>query len=101
MPRLLLLLPSTTYRAEAFVEAARKLRLDLTLGLERTAVLIDRPQFDWLSLNFGETERSVSAVVEYAQGHPIHAVLGVDDATTVLAAHLSEALHLPHNSVEA
>jgi biotin carboxylase len=101
MPRLLLLLPSTTYRAEAFVEAARKLRLELTLGLERTAVLIDRPQFDWLSLNFSETERSVSAVVEYAQAHPIHAVLGVDDATTVLAAHLSEALHLPHNSVEA
>jgi len=101
MPRVLLLLPSTTYRAEAFLDAARKLGLDITLGLERTAVLVDRPQFDWLALNFSEPERSADAVVEYAHSHPIHAVLGVDDATAVLAAQLAAALKLPHNSVEA
>jgi biotin carboxylase len=101
MPRVLLLLPSTTYRAEAFLEAACKLRLDITLGLERTAVLIDRPQFDWLALNFSEPERSADAVVEYAHSHPIHAVLGVDDATAVLASQLAAALKLPHNSVDS
>jgi biotin carboxylase len=101
MPRILLLLPSTTYRAEAFLEGARKLNLDITLGLERTAVLIDRPEFDWLSLNFNELERSADAVVEYAHAHPIHAVLGVDDTTAVLAAHVAAALKLPHNSVDS
>lgn len=101
MPRILLLLPSTTYRAEAFLAGARKLSLDITLGLERTAVLIDRPEFDWLSLNFSEPERSVDAVVEYAHTHPIHAVLGVDDTTAVLAAHVAAALKLPHNSVDS
>lgn len=101
MPRVLLLLPSTTYRTEAFLDAARKLSLDVTLGLERTAVLIDRPQFDWLSLNFSEPERSADAVIEYAHSHPIHAVLGVDDTTAVLAAQLAAALKLPHNSVES
>jgi biotin carboxylase len=101
MPRVLFLLPSTTYRAEAFVGAACKLGLDITLGLERTAVLVDRPQFDWLALNFSELERSAEAVVEYAHSHPIHAVLGVDDATAVLAAQLAAALKLPHNAVES
>ncbi|MEP6888690.1 MAG: ATP-grasp domain-containing protein [Nitrospirales bacterium] len=101
MPRILLLLPSTTYRAEAFLEGARKLSLDIILGLERTAVLIDRPEYDWLSLNFSEPERSVDAVVEYAHTHPIHAVLGVDDTTAVLAAHVAAALKLPHNSVDS
>lgn len=101
MPRVLLLLPSTTYRAEAFLDAACKLGLDITLGLERTAVLVDRPQFDWLALNFSEPERSTDAVLEYTHVHPIHGVLGVDDATTVLAAQLSAALKLPHNSVES
>jgi formate-dependent phosphoribosylglycinamide formyltransferase (GAR transformylase) len=101
MPRILLLLPSTTYRAEAFLEGARKLSLDITLGLERTAVLIDRPEFDWLSLNFSEPARSVDAVVEYARTHAIHAVLGMDDRTAVLAAQMAAALKLPHNSVES
>src|SRR5690242_8069660 len=101
MPRVLLLFPSTTYRAEAFLEAACKLGLDITVGLERTAVLIDRPQFEWLALNFREPERSADAVVEYAHVHPIHAVLGVDDATAVLAAQLAAALKLPHNSIES
>lgn len=101
MPRVLLLLPSTTYRAEAFVDAACKLGLDITLGLERTAVLVDRPHFDWLALNFSEPERSTEAVAEYGDSHPIHAVLGVDDATAVLAAQLAAALKLPHNAVES
>ncbi|WP_447985331.1 ATP-grasp domain-containing protein [Nitrospira sp. Nam74] len=101
MPRILLLLPSTTYRAEAFLAAARKLCLEITLGLERTAVLIDRPEFDWLSLNFSEPERSADAVVEYTHTHPIHAVLGVDDMTAVLAAQVAAALNLPHNSLDS
>ncbi|HJU04321.1 MAG TPA: ATP-grasp domain-containing protein [Nitrospiraceae bacterium] len=101
MPRLLLLLPSSTYRGEAFLEAAAKLEIDVTLGLERTVVLLHRPECEWLSLNFSEPERSASAVVEYAQGQPIHAVLGVDDVTAVLAAQFAEALDLPHNSVES
>ena len=99
--RLLLLLPTSTYRAEAFLEAARKLDLEITLGLERTAVLIDRPQRDWLTLNFTEPGRSIGAVLEFAAEHAIDAVLGVDDQTAVLAAEIAKALGLRHNSVES
>jgi biotin carboxylase len=101
MPRVLLLLPTSTYRADAFLEAARTLGVEVTLGLERTAVLLDRPQYDWLSLNFSEPARSIEAVLQYARECPVHAVLGVDDSTVILAAQISEALGLPHNPVEA
>jgi biotin carboxylase len=99
MARLLLLVPASTYRAEAFLQAAHKLHLDVTVGLERTAVLLERPQYEWLSLNFSEPARSLEAVVEYAREHPVDAVLGVDDNTAVLAAHFAAALGLPHNSI--
>ncbi len=101
MPRILLLLPSSTYRAEAFLDAATKLRLDVTLGVEPTAVLPDRPASDWLSLRFGETDRCCAAVAGYARTSPIDAVVGVDDRTALLAAQIAAALGLPHNSVES
>ena len=37
MPRVLLLLPATTYRAESFLEAARRLHLDVTVASEGVA----------------------------------------------------------------
>ncbi len=101
MPRILLLLPSSTYRAEAFLDAATKLGLDVTLGLEPTAVLPDRPPSEWLSLKFGETDSCCAAVKAYSSTSPIDAVVGVDDRTALLAAHIAAVLGLPHNSVES
>ena len=97
MPRLLLLLPRTTYRAEDFLEAAERLKLEVTIGLDEQ----DRQEHwgDRLTLNFRDAEECVATVVQYAADHPIQAVLGVDDNTAVLAALISAALELPHNSV--
>jgi biotin carboxylase len=99
MPNLLLLLPSSTYRAEAFLDAATKLRLDVTLGVEPTAVLPDRPASKWLSLKLNDTDRCCAAVAAYARTCPIHAVVGVDDRTALLAAQIASHLGLPHNPV--
>src|SRR5581483_5923536 len=99
MPRLLLLLPSATYRAEAFLDAAATLKLDVALGVERGAVLLRPPPHDCLNLSFLDPDRSAESVREYAADHPIDAVIGVDDRTAELAAHLAQALGLPHNSV--
>jgi hypothetical protein len=38
-PRLLLLVPTTTYRTEDFVEAARRLDVDLVVAAERPNTL--------------------------------------------------------------
>ena len=99
MPRLLLLLPTTTYRAEAFLEAAQRLNLDVTIGSERGPASAEQQSSAVLALDFGHVENSVRKAVDFSQHHPIDTVIGVDDHTAVLAAHISAALSLPHNSV--
>lgn len=99
MPRLLLLLPTTTYRAEAFLKAAQRLSVDVTVGSERSPALAEQQSSAVLALDFCRVEESVRKAVEFSQRDPIDAVIGVDDRTAVLAAHVSGALGLPHNSV--
>lgn len=101
MPRVLLLLPTTTYRAEAFLEAAQRLKLDVTVASDRPALLAGYPSTDLLTLDFKDPEGSARAVVKLARDRPIDAVIGVDDTTAVVAAAISAALGLPHNSVAA
>ena len=101
MPRLLLLLPTTTYRAEAFLEAARKLKLDVVVGSKKAAVPGDLGDAAFLPLNLHDLEEAVRSVVEFARTTPIDVVVGVDEHTTVVAAVLSAALGLPHNPVTA
>src|SRR5207253_1655507 len=45
--------------------------------------------------------RAQQQIREFAVEHPIDAVFGVDDDTTVLAAQVASALGLPHNPTEA
>ncbi len=100
-PRLLLILPTTTYRAEAFVEAARRLDVDLTVASEHDSTFSSSQPDRLLTLDFGDPERATCQVVKFADEHPVTAIFGVDDLTAVLAAHASQALKLEHNPVEA
>ena len=52
-------------------------------------------------INFSKPEKATEEIVAFAQTHPIDAVVGVDDETTILVAMVSKALALPHNSVES
>jgi formate-dependent phosphoribosylglycinamide formyltransferase (GAR transformylase) len=99
--RLLLLLPATTYRADAFLEAAGRLHLAVTIGTAATVWPQTHRPPDLLALNFNDETAAIRTVMDYAKDHPIDLVIGVDDATVVLAAALSEALGLPHNAVTA
>lgn len=101
MSRLLLLLPTTTYRTEAFVEAARRLEIDLTVASEEDSAFSGSEATGLMTLDFEAPERAVAEVVRFAERRPIHAVFGVDDDTAVVAAVVSEALGLPHNPVKA
>src|SRR3989442_504289 len=101
MPRLLLLLPTTTYRAEAFLQAARSLKLEVVVGSKRADRLANQHTVDFLPLNFNGLEATTHAAVEFARATAIDVVVGVDDHTTVVATAISAALGLPHNPVSA
>jgi biotin carboxylase len=101
MPRLLLLLPTTTYRTEAFLGAARKLGVEVVVASERAHVFQQAQPGRFLSLDFLHHDQAARQVLAFAATRPIDAVVGVDDATAVLAAALSTALDLPHNAVRS
>jgi biotin carboxylase len=101
MARLLLLLPTTTYRTEAFVDAALELGVDLVCAAERPNVFEARAPDNLVTLDFGDPEGAAGAVAELARRHPIQAVVPVDDLTTVVAAAIAARLDLRANPVAA
>jgi biotin carboxylase len=101
MRRLLLLLPTTTYRTAAFLAAARKLGADVVIASERPHVFQEAQPDRFLALDFLDVAKATAQVLAFARRRPIDAVVGVDDTTTVLATSLSAALSLPHSPVAA
>ena len=99
MPRLLLLLPTTTYRAEAYLDAAHRLNLDVTVGGEEKCASASEVAGNFLLLDFDHPHQSAQAAAAFAHHYPIDAVIGVDDLTAVAAAAIAAKLALPHNSV--
>ncbi|MEK6568882.1 MAG: ATP-grasp domain-containing protein [candidate division NC10 bacterium] len=99
MPRVLLLLPTTTYRSGAFLEAAKGLGVEVVVASERPNVFQEAQPGRYLSLDFFNPDKAERQAIDFAATRPIDAIVGIDDATTVLAAALSGALSLPHNSV--
>jgi biotin carboxylase len=98
--RVLLLFSPATYRAGAFLEAARQLGLEVVQGVDMPEALTELWQVP-LGLDFTNVERATRDIVDYARQKPLHAVLSVDDSASLLAAQASAALGLPHNAPEA
>lgn len=94
---MLLLLPTTTYRAGAFIAAADALDVDLTVASEKDSAFSPNEPDALLTLNFADPAECVARVVEFHRRNPIRAVFGVDDRTAVVAAHVAQALGLAHN----
>jgi biotin carboxylase len=101
MPRVLLLLPTTTYRTEAFVGAASRLGVDVTVASEQPNTLTRLNPAGLLTLDFKDPQEAAQRVVEFSTSHPIDAVVPVDSQVVVVGAAISAALGLRHNSVES
>lgn len=99
MPRLLLVLPTRTYRADAFLTAARCLDVSVTIGCERQPEELTNSSGELLLLDVRDPQAAAPIAVAFARQHPIDAVIGVDDVTAVTAAAIAQAIGLPHNSV--
>ena len=100
-PRVLLLLPTRTYRATDFLEAALKLDVEVVVASEETATTADASPRHTLVLDFSAPAAATQTIVEFAETYPLAAIVGVDDDTTLLATTASEALGLPHNPVDS
>jgi D-alanine-D-alanine ligase-like ATP-grasp enzyme len=101
MPRLLLLLPTTTYRTTAFVEAARQIGVELTVASEQASTFEGANPAGLLTLDFKNPERAADDVHVFARQQPIHGVVGVDDDTAIVAAAIAVRLKLKGNPTHA
>jgi len=101
MPRVLLLLPTTTYRTKAFIDAALNLGVDVVAASEQPSTLASTNPEGLLTLDFSAPERAAQQARQFAATFPLDAVIPVDEDTAVIAAFVAQALNLPHNSVEA
>ena len=101
MAHLLLLLPSMSYRGEAFLEAANKVGVSLTIAGDAPPDFLKQSPKSFLPLDLYNATSAVPAVLEFAKTSPIDVVLGVNDGTAVLASTISEALGLSSNSIDS
>jgi biotin carboxylase len=101
MDRLLLLLPTTTYRTQDFLDAARTLGVDIVCASEEPSTFEAHAPDHLLTLDFADPDAAVARVAALAARRPLNAVVGVDDLTSVAAAAIAERLGLRSNALAA
>ncbi len=101
MARSLLLIPTTSYRAQDFLEAARRLGIEVVVGGDRRQVLEAAVPGRTLTLDFAEPHAAVATIERFAQRYPLDAVVGVDEETNLVATEAAHRLGLPANPVES
>ena len=98
MARVLLVLPTGTYRAGDFLAAARVLGVEVVVASERRLVSLGDAQ---VTLDLRRPDAAAAAIVAAAKEAPLDAVVAVDDPGVRVAALAAERLGLPGNPVSA
>ncbi len=95
------MLPTTTYRTAAFVEAARQIGVALTVASEEPSALQATSLGGLVTLPLQDSQRAATEALLFAKKYPIAAVAGVDDDTAIVAAVIAQRLGLKGNPVHA
>ncbi len=101
MKRVLLVLPSSTYRTHAFVSAALKLGVELIIATDQRQAMSDLVPNNTMRINFHDSDNIKSVVRGFDSGRPFDAVLGVDDISAWVAAIAATTQPIAHNAPEA
>ncbi|MFN2488730.1 MAG: ATP-grasp domain-containing protein [Actinomycetota bacterium] len=101
MPRVMLLLPTATYRARDFQDAAQALGADVVIGTERKLAISAFARDLTLVVNLERPDEAADVIATFAERAPLDAVVGVDDQGVLAAAHAARLLGLAHNSPAA
>ena len=99
--RILLLLPSATYKAPDFLAAARRLGADVVVASEMAQTLAGAMGDRALQIDPDDPPAAAAAIVALADRRPLDAVVAVDDQGLLVAALAAERLGLAHNPPEA
>ena len=92
MPRVMLVLPTETYRATAFLRAAEELGLDVVVASNEAPTLATLMEGRVLTLDLQRLDESAARALQFAARWPVDAVVGVDELSVVTAANIAERL---------
>jgi biotin carboxylase len=98
--RILLLTTPRSYRVQPFLQAAAQLGIEAVQGIDMPPQLTEQWHLE-LGLDFQDVAAATEKIVTMAEKRPFQAILSVDDSGSLLAAHASNALGLPHNDPQA
>ncbi|MEA2457793.1 MAG: hypothetical protein QOC95_765 [Thermoleophilaceae bacterium] len=101
MPRVLLILPSATYRAPDFVDAATRLGAEVVVGSEHRQALSESMGDRAITLSLRNPEMAADQIEQLDRRAPLDAIVAVDDGGTRAAAVASERLGLRGNDPDA
>jgi biotin carboxylase len=97
VPRVLLLVPTATYRATDFVRAAKALGVDLIVGTELPPAIADGS----VTVPLDTPADAVDVIERIDDGRGVDAVVAVDDQGVLVAAAAGARLGFPHNAPDA
>jgi biotin carboxylase len=101
MHRVLLLLPTSTYRAPDFVRAAARLGVEVVVGSDEMPMLLEGSSERAVAVPLDEPDAAAELIVALDDRRGVDAVVAVDDRGVLTAAATGERLGFPHNPPEA
>src|SRR3989442_14379249 len=97
-PRLLLLLPTLTYRTVAFVEAARRLGVEVTVASERPSTFERANPVGLITLDFADPARAAGQARGFARRPGLHGVVAGGGGTARGGAAAPGGLRAPREA---
>ncbi|MGF1618361.1 MAG: ATP-grasp domain-containing protein [Acidimicrobiia bacterium] len=99
MTRIVVILPSSTYRAGEFVSASAELGVELIVASE------GEPPIDmgdrYLQIDCSDVDAAAARIVAFGDTAPIDGIVAADDVGVVVAAVAGQKLGLPSNDPDA
>ena len=99
MARVLLVVPTSSYRVADFLSAAESLGVEVAVASEEDLPLLGVDRF--VRIDCSDPAGAAAALADLAATTSIDAIVPVDDTGVVIAALASQLLGLPHNPPEA
>lgn len=95
--RIVLVLPSSSYRTTDFVHAAADLGVELAVATEGHQAFADQDPDHFIEIDLRSPRRAAAQIVAWAETRDVNAVLAVDDLGVVTASLAARDLGLMHN----
>jgi biotin carboxylase len=101
VPTVVLLVPTSTYRATDFVAAARVLGVSLVVASDESPAYPDPTGTHAIAIPLDDPDAAAAELVALDDRRGVDAVVALDDQGVIAAARASERLGLPHNAPDA